>query len=446
MSIEDIRHALSDGTTFWKALNRSFDVLGFSGGYISRLAPVQSSGRPKYVKDKVWGMMEFVPDELAIIDSPLLQRLRRIGQLGLTFLTYPSAEHSRFAHTLGVAHVVKRLISSISDIARREARLRAGGEEYDLYDPKTDPDLVRSLTHAALLHDVGHFAFSHAGEIAFSSVADEACIGGLPLAEFIGLFREANFDSGLSECLSMAVCLSPRFRSFYGKVTGEANLDRRLRDVCSFIGGVPHDPLYPGLANLISGAAVDADKIDYLNRAAGECGIPVGVDVSRVFLNSALVRIDDRQALALSRSRGRQSEGLRFSPGTHFIVNSSGIDTYDELANAKSVLYYRVYLHQLTRNAEQVLSHALHAAMRSPRRRRKPNPLDVLSWFEFGDDELLARLSQHPASKGMAMRLVTRDLPKRAFAVFRDVCEPFVMLARRVRPTGVGRTERAEPA
>jgi hypothetical protein len=85
-------------------------------------------------------------------------------------------------------------------------------------------------------------------------------------------------------------------------------------------------------------------------------------------------------------------------------------------------------LHQLTRNAEQVLSHALHAAMRSPPRRRKPNPLDVLSWFEFGDDELLARLSQHPASKGMAMRLVTRDLPKRAFAVFRDVCEPFVML------------------
>jgi HD superfamily phosphohydrolase len=428
MSIEDIRDALSTNNSFWETLHHSFNALGFTDAYIRRLAPVPTSGRPKYVKDKLWGMMEFTPDELAIIDSPLLQRLRRIGQLGLTFLTYPSAEHSRFAHTLGVAHVVKRLINSISDIARREPVLRADGEEYFLYDPKSDPDVVRSLTHAALLHDVGHFAFSHAGEIAFSSLADEAQIGGFQLAEFIGIFREANFDSGLSECLSIAVCLSPRFRSFYGKVTGEANLDRRLRDVCSFIGGVAHDPLYPGLANLISGAAVDADKIDYLNRDASECGIPVGVDVSRVFLNSALVRVDERQALALSRSRGHKSEGSRFVPGTHFIVNSSGIDTYDELANAKSVLYDRVYLHQLTRNAEQVLSHALHAAMRSAQRNRKFNPLDVLSWFQFGDDELLAWLSNHPTSKRMATRLISRDLPKRAFVLFRDVCEPFVKL------------------
>lgn len=427
MSIEDIRQALGKSSSFWNTLHRSFDALGFDDAYIKLLPPVQLSGRPKYVKDKVWGMMEFVPDELAIIDLPLLQRLRRVRQLGLTFLTYPSAEHSRFAHTLGVAYVVKKLIESISSAARREPVLRAGGEEYSLYDPNTECDIARSLRHAALLHDVGHLAFSHAGENAFASAAGEARIGGIPLQDFIEIFREAGFDSGLSECLSISICLSPRFQSFYAKVTGEANLDRRLNDICSFIGGVPHHPNYPGLANLISGAAVDADKIDYLNRDANECGIPVGVDVSRVFLNSALVRIDDRQAIALSRSR-QQSDGSRFVPGTHFIVNSSGIDTYDELANAKSVLYHRVYMHQLTRNAEQVLSHALHAAMSLPHKDGEFDAIDVLSWFEFGDDEFLARLCRCPASKKYAMRIVTRDLPKRAFVVFRDVCEPFVKL------------------
>ena len=267
----------------------------------------------------------------------------------------------------------------------------------------------------------------HAGEGAFISAAN-VCVGGIELEEFIGLFREEGFESSLSECLSIAICLSPRFRSFYGKVVGTQDLDKRLHEVCSFIGGVPHQPSYPGLANLIFGAAVDADKIDYLNRDAQQCGIPVGVDVSRVFLNSALVRIDERQALALSRSRGPQSERRRFSSGTHFIVNSSGIDTYDELANAKLVLYQRVYLHQLTRNAEQVLAEALRAAMQGNAAAGSPEPNDVFSWFEFGDDEFLARLSSDVASKKVAMRLITRDLPKRAFAIFRDACEPFITL------------------
>lgn len=428
MGVERIRERLTQARTFWAALDRALAATGFDPDYIERLPTLSPGGRPKYVKDTVWGMMEFEPDELAIIDSPLLQRLRRIAQLGLTFLTYPSAEHSRFAHTLGVAHVVKRLVLSVRAAQQREPVLRAGGTEYPLYDPVGDGHLARSLAHAALLHDVGHLAFSHAGENAFASNAD-TLVGGIELDEFLGFFEEEGFESSLSECLSIAICLSPRFAAFYGKVVGTADLDRRLHEICSFIGGVPHHPSYPGLANLISGAAVDADKIDYLNRDARQCGIPVGVDVSRVFLNSMLVRVDEAQALTLSRSRGGARDSGRFAAGVHFIVNSSGIDTYDEIANAKSVLYQRVYLHQLTRNAEQVLAEALDAAMRSP----PPSgalgdPHDVLSWFELGDDGALARLSREQASRPVAMRLLTRDLPKRAFTIFRDACEPFVAL------------------
>src|ERR1700751_3201244 len=109
MSVDKIRESLGDSPAFWDRLHRCLDAIGFSQSYVETLAPVTPPGRVKYFKDSVWGMMEFIPDELAIIDCPLLQRLRRIHQLGFTFLTYPSAEHTRFSHTLGVAHVVKRL-------------------------------------------------------------------------------------------------------------------------------------------------------------------------------------------------------------------------------------------------------------------------------------------------------------------------------------------------
>jgi hypothetical protein len=109
MTVERIRTKLGEARTFWAAMDRTLAAIGFDEDYIERLPTLSRGGRRKYIKDQIWGMMEFEPDELAIIDTPLLQRLRRINQLGLTFLTYPTAEHSRFAHTLGVTHVVKRL-------------------------------------------------------------------------------------------------------------------------------------------------------------------------------------------------------------------------------------------------------------------------------------------------------------------------------------------------
>jgi HD superfamily phosphohydrolase len=428
MPIGTIREFLNSVPKFWNKIHRSLDQIGFTQDYVDSVVRGALPGH-KYFKDNIWGMIEFGPDELAIIDSPLLQRLRRIHQLGFTFLTYPSAEHSRFSHTLGVAHVVKRLIASIAEVARQNVSLRAAGEEYAYYNPTAEGErlTVRSLFHAALLHDCGHIAFSHAGEAAFRTNVGTTRIGGVDLEDFLQIFRDASFESGLSECLSIVLCLSPRFHAFYSNVIGPDELERRINEVCLLIGGMPHQPAYPGLANIISGAAVDADKIDYINRDARQCGIPVGVDVSRVFLNSALININATQARKLSRSL-KEVDAVRFVPGWHFIVNSTGVDTYDELANAKSILYNRVYLHQLTRNAEQVLSAAIDVAIRTPAKRRQPPSNDVFSYFEFGDSEFLAKLSASEPTAELAQRLITRRLPKRAFVLLRDVCEPYVTL------------------
>jgi HD superfamily phosphohydrolase len=81
-----------------------------------------------------------------LIDAPEFQRLRRIKQLGLALFTYQGAEHSRFTHSLGVAHLMTRVLDRL-------------GEQYEL--APMDRTAARA---AALLHDVGHGPFSHVME------------------------------------------------------------------------------------------------------------------------------------------------------------------------------------------------------------------------------------------------------------------------------------------
>ena len=115
----------------------------------------------KVIHDCVWGTVMFYPWELELIDSPLLQRLRRINQLGLAQLTYPSAHHSRFEHTLGVVAVTAQMIAGV---ARHDAAVMAGKEQ-------TIPaSHQRRLRLAALLHDVGHCFFSHLSETIYGEM------------------------------------------------------------------------------------------------------------------------------------------------------------------------------------------------------------------------------------------------------------------------------------
>lgn len=91
---------------------------------------------------------------LDLINAREMQRLRRIKQLGLSYLTYSGAEHSRFGHSLGVAHLMKRMSQQLADIEKN-------GEESHLQNVK---DYTVLAVCAALLHDVGHGPFSHALE------------------------------------------------------------------------------------------------------------------------------------------------------------------------------------------------------------------------------------------------------------------------------------------
>ena len=64
----------------------------------------------KVIHDPIWGCVKFYSWEIAIIDTPLFQRLRDIYQVGLGVFTYPAARHSRFEHSLGVVAIASRMI------------------------------------------------------------------------------------------------------------------------------------------------------------------------------------------------------------------------------------------------------------------------------------------------------------------------------------------------
>ena len=97
----------------------------------------------KVIRDPVHGYIEMDELSLSLIDNPLMQRLRRVGQLGLSNMVYPGANHTRFEHSLGVMHLASMLMEQIDSVTRDEK------------------DELRA---AALLHDIGHGPLSHLTE------------------------------------------------------------------------------------------------------------------------------------------------------------------------------------------------------------------------------------------------------------------------------------------
>ena len=165
------------------------------------------------------------------MDLPVMQRLRRLRQLGLAYLAFPSAEHSRFTHALG----------ALAMGARAFDELAQHGAEF--FESATDAAYQRRLVRAALLlHDIGHGPFSHSCEAV------------------LGIRHEAR-TTDLLALPELADAI--------------AALDVDARDVLGLILGDPQSR-YPALRELVSGPNLDADRMDYLQRDAYFTGVATG--------------------------------------------------------------------------------------------------------------------------------------------------------------------------
>lgn len=426
MSIEAIRRL----RTLWRAdrgfqedINKAFDDIGFTDGYVERQIEAQKAGllpkKPKFIKDNVWGMIEVDAPSVRLLDCPVLQRLRSIHQLGLSYLTYPSAEHSRFVHSLGMSYVVSRFLQPSDPRSMQEVSMGDWVSPDEL--GSLSPD---DLVHAALLHDVGHMPFSHATETALKSNDDlHTCGRGRKIADLLDEVAEKiKKPINLAEALSLLIILSDRFGVFYSGAI-RSDDDAILRIAC-LVAGLPPEPDLSGVTQIISSAAIDGDKIDYVTRDALACGIPAGVDVARIFLRSGFVRVTREELIKADlKDNPQQTEIL-------FVVNASGIDTLDEITQSRAALYQRVYQHAVTRTAEAILAQALQANSEALNTQQNPDLVDALGLWKRSDDELLGDLAKSKSSKvrrlGAALR--NRQLPKKACAFSASIANMHVPL------------------
>ena len=176
----------------------------------------------KQIKDPVHGYIE-VPDALIpLLDSPLVQRLHAIRQLGFAYLVYPGANHTRFEHSLGTM--------ALADRVCRELEL-----------PEDERLLV---TASALIHDIGHGPFSHSSE------------------RLAGEYFPFSHDNILP--------YSDELQPYFDELGAD------VKEAAGIISGTHR------LASIIHGD-LDVDRMDYLMRDAHYTGVPYGVlDANRL--------------------------------------------------------------------------------------------------------------------------------------------------------------------
>jgi hypothetical protein len=185
----------------------------------------------KRIFDPIHHFIELDDAEVALLNTAPVQRLRRLRQLGLAYLAFPAAEHSRFGHALGAMATGERILQGL--------RTHDDGYFADDGDFARQRRLLRA---SLLLHDVGHGPFSH---------ACEAVLG-------------VQHEQRTEEILAL-----PEI---------EAALDRIGVDPEQVLALVSGDPLspYPVLRELVSGPNLDADRMDYLLRDSYFTGVVNG--------------------------------------------------------------------------------------------------------------------------------------------------------------------------
>ena len=253
--------------------------------------PVRVRG-PKAFQDPLYGTNLFYPHEVALIDTPLLQRLRQIFQTGLAYYTYPSAVHNRFVHTLGVVVLATRYLQKLYENLQFEtsAGTKVSRGSPPSMDPlKGDLGLVRM---SALLHDVGHCFFSHTSEDIYKWDP-----------ELIKLVREDGPFAGCKahEILSYFIVTSESFREFFENyVSREYKCEFNIKDVANLIiGSPPEDPDKAYLSEIINGY-FDSDKLEYILRDGRTSGLSLTIDLDRLFYKVISRRFQDNKVRLVS--------------------------------------------------------------------------------------------------------------------------------------------------
>jgi HD superfamily phosphohydrolase len=289
------------------------------------------------VRDPLWKNIRLDGTARRLVDSAPFQRLRYVRQLGLAHLVYPGATHTRFEHALGAWHLASLTATLLDD----------GGSLRDV-----DPGEMPIVRATALLHDIGHYPFSHALEEI-----------GAPHHEEVA--RPLITTGPVADILRAAL---------------GADAPERI---IALVRGASLSPLQ----GLISGS-LDLDKLDYLRRDAFMCGVPYGeIDVDRLLNALSVVRDPDTRALTIG-------------------VAEKALSALESLLFAKYQMYRNVYWHHTVRSATAMYKRVVADAI-------DRGALRAEELAAFGDEGLFSELKRRAPSPLLAA-LTSRRLHKRA--------------------------------
>jgi HD superfamily phosphohydrolase len=317
----------------------------------------------KVIHDPLHGTIRLEGIFLELIDAPELQRLHHIHQLGLAYLVFPGANHTRFSHSLGTYFIASKIAQA-------------------LHLPEDDQLLVNV---AALLHDIGHGPFSHTLEYSFYSLCNKghtdqtsSIING---DTDIIKEREALKTPIISEMLNLYSVDPDKVSELIQgmKIPYEWTLTPWLE-------GITVQPNY--LTQIIHGE-VDADQLDYLLRDSYYTGVAYGIIDLPYLLNT-----------------------LEFKNST-LAVNPKGIEAVEALLVARSLMFSSVYYHHAVRIAETMLARAAEESLKEYPEIMNMSDWEFFSYLEKGTDY----------QKDMVTKIKYRHLFKRVFMVQTDTLD-----------------------
>ncbi|MDR1400101.1 MAG: HD domain-containing protein [Treponema sp.] len=248
------------------------------------------------IRDVLWGHIYLSSTFEALSSSAGFMRLHRILQLGPTHIVYPGATHTRAAHSIGVYHLARRLLIHLAGRGA-DSWLSAEG--------------ARSFLCAALLHDLGHFPYTHS-------------LKELPLASH--------------EELTGKLILTEPMKSLVGDTGADPYMSAAIIDTSLPTFGNQELCFY---RKLLSGV-LDPDKLDYLNRDARYCGVPYGAqDVDFI----------------LSRLWPDPEQGL--------LIDTRAVPSVESVLFSKYLMYRAVYWHPAVRSATAMMKKALAGALKN---------------------------------------------------------------------------------
>jgi HD superfamily phosphohydrolase len=300
--------------------------------------------------------------EREIINQPAFQRLRRIRQLAWTDQVYPGAMHTRFEHSLGVMHVATKLYSSI--VSRFKEVLKTD-LRFDDAGLRREQRLVR-LT--ALLHDIGHAPFSHAGEELFPMRTGEDTH-----------YKHEHYSSAI---------IRNKMRDVIEDHPFNQNYHLKADEVANLLEGNSRAGRGLVWRELVAGQ-MDADRIDYLIRDSIHTGVDYGkFDWRRLVNTVALVT-------------GKEDRGPRLG------VSEDGYHAAEGLVLARYFMFTQVYFHK-TRAAYDVhLKHAL-AEMLPEGVFSPPDEAGLDDYLKWDDWRVLGELASGAGGEH-GRRLAQRD-------------------------------------